>query len=255
MESQTEQPDNTSSARGGQRSRTPLVFVVDDDMAICQLVGVLLGNEGYKVFELTNVQEALKLMDRVLPDIMLVDWMMPGLSGWDLLRHVRKKQSTRNIPVIMLTAKSDEDSIVAGLQGGADGYVTKPFSGRELVARIDALLRRTHSEADVEQITVGELLLDLSEHRLLVRGRELVVSPIEFKLLHFFMKHPNKVFSRNRILDNVWGVNAYVEERTVDVQVRRLRKSLEVCGCDQLIETVRGVGYRLRVPSSVGEPP
>ena len=219
------------------------------------MVGVLLGNEGYKVFELTNAHEALKLMRKVLPDVMLLDWMMPGLSGWDLLRYLRKERSTRNIPVIMLTAKSDEDSVVAGLQSGADGYVTKPFSGRELVARIDALLRRTQAEADIEKISVGELMLDLSEHRLLIGGRELDVSPTEFKLLHFFMKHPNKVFSRNRILDNVWGINAYVEERTVDVQVRRLRKSLEARGYHKVIETVRGVGYRLNVVPDVGEAP
>ena len=252
MAPQISRSESLPVSRDDQPDR-PLIFIIDDDIAICQMVGVLLGNEGYKVVELINAYAALRLMRKVLPDIILVDWMMPGLSGWDLVRHLRKEQPTRDIPIIMLTAKSDEDSIIAGLQGGADGYVTKPFSGRELVARIDALLRRTKSQTDVERIHVGELVLDLSEHRLLVKGKELFISPTEFKLVHFFMKQPDKVFSRSRILDNVWGINAYVEERTVDVQIRRLRKSLETCGCHGIIETVRGVGYRMKVPSGTAQ--
>lgn len=242
----------TDSQPETRRTQAPLVFVIDDDIAICEMVGVLLGNEGYKVVQLFNAHEALKLTGKLLPDIILLDWMMPGLSGWDLIRHLRKEDATRDVPVIMLTAKNDEESIVSALKVGADGYVTKPFSGRELVARINALLRRTHARADVEQISAGELTLNLSEHRVLVKGCELKIGPTEFKLLHFFMKHPNKVFSRNRILDGVWGVSSYVEERTVDVQVRRLRKSLEVYGCQRIIETVRGVGYRLNISSSAG---
>lgn len=244
-------PGAADTWSGSERAQTPLIFVIDDDIAICEMVGVLLGNEGYRVVQLFNAHEALKLIRRLLPDVILLDWMMPGLSGWDLIRHLRKEKSTREVPVIMLTAKNDEESIVSALKIGADGYVTKPFSGRELVARITALLRRTHAGTDVEQLGVGELTLNVSEHRLMIRGHELKVSPTEFKLLHFFMKHPGKVFSRNRILDGVWGVNSYVEERAVDVQVRRLRKSLEAYDCQQIIETVRGVGYRLNIPSRV----
>ncbi len=222
----------------------PLVLVVDDDPEIRRMVGVLLGNENYRVTEAGDAYEVLDTVQKTPPDAILLDWMMPGLSGWDLVRRLRAEQSTRDIPVIMLTAKTDEESMVAGLKAGADDYVTKPFSGRELIARIAAVLRRTHADAG-QRISVGAMTLDPSEHRLLVDGREIVISPTEFKLLHFLMQRPNKVFSRTQILDNVWGVNAYVEERTVDVQIRRLRKSLEVCACGKTIETVRGVGYRL----------
>ena len=228
----------------------PLVLAVDDDPAICRMLGVLLDNEGYRVAEAGDAYSALEIAKKTPPDVILLDWMMPGISGWDLVRHLRKEQTTRNIPIIMLTAKTDEESVVAGLKVGADGYVTKPFSGRELVARIEALLRRTRPEADTGRITAGTLALDPSEHRLSVNGREVAIGPTEFNLLHFFMKHPNKVFSRERILDHVWGVNSYIEERTVDVQIRRLRKSLEACDCSKMIETVRGVGYRLNIASA-----
>ncbi len=233
----------------------PLVLVVDDDPAIRRMVAVLLGSEGYEVVEAGDAYEAAEQVKRALPDVILLDWMMPGLSGWDLVRRFRAEQLTRDVPVVMLTAKTEEESVVAGLKAGADDYVTKPFSGRELIARIDALLRRTQADVGAGQINVGAMTLDPSEHRLLVGGREITVSPTEFKLLHFFMKHPNKVFSRARILDHVWEVNAYVEERTVDVQIRRLRKSLESCDCGKMIETVRGVGYRLNVSSEADNPP
>ena len=228
----------------------PFVLVVDDDPAIRRMVGVLLGGKDYKVVGVEDAYEAIKVVRRTPPDIVLLDWMMPGLSGWDLVRRFREEQSTRDIPVIMLTAKTAEENVISGLKAGADDYITKPFSGRELIARIDAILRRSRGEADAERISVGRMTLVLSEHRLLVDGREVAVSPTEFKLLHFFMQRPNKVLSREKILDNVWGINAYVEERTVDVQIRRLRKSLEICDCGTVIETVRGVGYRLN-PSSV----
>ena len=222
-----------------------LVLAVDDDVAIRQMICVLLGNEGYEVIEAGDAHQALIIIKKTPPDVILLDWMMPGLSGWDLVRHLRKGKLTCNIPVIMLTAKTDEKSIIAGLKGGADDYVTKPFSGQELIARIDALLRRTKAETDVDQISVGAMVINCSEHHFSIEGNDIMVSPTEFKLLHFFMRHSNKVFSRAQILNNVWGADAYVEERTVDVQIRRLRKSLEVCGYGKVIETVQGVGYRL----------
>ncbi len=211
------------------------------------MVGVLLGGEGYKVAEAGDAYQALEMIRKTRPDAVLLDWMMPGLSGWDLVRRLRAERATRGVPVIMLTAKTEKESVVAGLKAGADDYVTKPFSGGELIARIDALLRRTQTGADDGRISAGALALDPSEHRLMVDGREITVSPTEFKLLHFFMRHPNKVFTRAQLLDSVWGVSAYVEERTVDVQIRRLRQALEVCGHGKVIETVRGVGYRLNV--------
>lgn len=228
----------------------PFVLVVDDDPAICRMLNVLLDNEGYRVAEAEDAYAALEIAKKTPPDVILLDWMMPGISGWDLIRHLRKERTTCDIPIIMLTAKTDEESVVSGLKVGADGYVTKPFSGRELIARIEALLRRARPDADTGPVTVGTLALDPSEHRLSVNGREVSVGPTEFKLLYFFMKHPNKVFSRERILDHVWGVNSYIEERTVDVQIRRLRKSLETCDCSGMIETVRGIGYRLNVASA-----
>ncbi len=232
----------------------PLVLVVDDDPSIRRMVGVLLGDERYETAEAGNAYEALEVMQKTPPDVILLDWMMPGLSGEDLVRRLRADQATRAIPVVMLTAKTGEENVVAGFKAGVDDYVTKPFSGRELTARIDALLRRTRTDEDaVEEISVGVMTLSPSEHRVVAAGREVIVSPTEFKLLQFFMKHPNKVFSRSQILDRVWGVNAYVEERTVDVQIRRLRRALESCDCSDVIGTVRGVGYRFNAPSGAEE--
>ncbi len=234
----------------------PLVLIVDDDPSIRRMVGVLLGGGRYETAEAGDAHEALEAIQKALPDVILLDWMMPGLSGEDLVRRLRADRSTRAIPVVMLTAKSGEEHVVAGFKAGADDYVTKPFSGRELIARIDALLRRTRTDEDAaEELRVGAMTLSPSEHRVVAAGREVIVSPTEFKLLQFFMKHPNKVFSRSQILDRVWGVNAYVEERTVDVQIRRLRKALESCGCNGVIGTVRGVGYRLNAPSGAEESP
>jgi len=235
-------------------SRSP-VLVGDDDLEIRRMIKVLLGGKGYRVDEACDAHEAGELIKRTPPDVVLLDWMMPGVSGWDLARRLRVEQATHEIPIIMLTAKTDEESILAGFDAGADDYVTKPFSARELLARIDAVLRRTHTRGDAKtgRISVGKITLDPSEHRLLIDGREIEVSPTDFKLLYFFMRRPNKVFSRTQILDGVWGNNTYVEERTVDVQIRRLRKALGRCHHDQVIETVRGIGYRLKVNPDTDE--
>lgn len=234
----------------------PLVLVVDDDPSIRRMVGMLLGGGRYRTAEAGDAYKALEVIRKAPPDVVLLDWMMPGLSGEDLVRRLRADRSTRAIPVVMLTAKSGEEHVVAGFKAGVDDYVTKPFSGRELIARIDALLRRTRTDEDpAGELRVGAMTLSPSEHRIVAAGREVIVSPTEFKLLQFFMKHPNKVFSRAQILDRVWGVNAYVEERTVDVQVRRLRKALESCDCSGVIGTVRGVGYRLNAPPGAAESP
>ena len=226
----------------------PLVLVVDDDPEILRMVGILLGGEGYKTMEAFDAYQALEVIQKVRPDVILLDWMMPGLSGWDLVRRLRSEQATGNIPIIMLTAKVDEESVVAGLKAGTDDYIVKPFSSRELIARVESLFRRSQRGGvgeDNEPISVGPIVLDPSEHRIVVDGNEIKVGPTEFKLLAFFMRNPNKVFTRSQILDNVWGIRAYVEERTVDVQVRRLRRALGSCGSERVIETVRGVGYRM----------
>ena len=227
----------------------PLVLVVDDDLEILRMVGVLLSGEGYRFAEARDAYQALEMIHKTPPDVIVLDWMMPGLSGWDLVRRLRAEQATRGVPIIMLTAKTEEKNVVAGLRAGADDYITKPFSGGELVARIDALFRRARSDGgsdDSKPISIGAITLDPSEHRLSVEGHELRIGPTEFRLLAFFMRNPNKVFTRSRILDNVWGARACVEERTVDVQIRRLRKALESYGHGEFIETVRGVGYRLK---------
>lgn len=228
----------------------PLVLVVDDDLAILRMIGVLLGGKNYRVVTASDAYHAIEEVRKAVPDVMLVDWMMPGLSGLDLVKRLRTENSTRCIPIIMLTAKAEEESVVSGLQAGADDYITKPFSGQELMARIDALLRRTQTDTTATgnvRVVAGAMVLDPSEHRVSIAGCEVVVGPTEFKMLHFFMENPNKVFSRVQILDKVWGVNACVEERTVDVQIRRLRKSLESHGYDKAIKTVHGIGYCLSV--------
>jgi two-component system phosphate regulon response regulator PhoB len=173
-----------------------------------------------------------------------MDWMLPGISGLDLTRRLRRDPSLREIPIIMLTARGEETSKVAGLEAGVDDYVTKPFSPRELMARIKAVLRRTHGSMD-QQVMIGEdLKLDLAQHRVSANGQSVEMGPTEFRLLHFFMTHSERVYSRGQLLDQVWGPSVYIEERTVDVHIRRLRKALEPTGHDRLVQTVRGVGYR-----------
>ncbi|HEY9149742.1 MAG TPA: phosphate regulon transcriptional regulator PhoB, partial [Gammaproteobacteria bacterium] len=178
------------------------------------------------------------------PDLILLDWMLPGISGVDLARRLKREELTRNIPIIMLTAKGEEADRIRGLDVGADDYVVKPFSPRELVARIHAVLRRVSPETPEPVLEVDGLVLDSVGHRVSAKGQRLEMGPTEFRLLHFFMTHPDRVYSREQLLDRVWGRNVYVEERTVDVHIRRLRKAIEARGHDKLIQTVRGAGYR-----------
>jgi len=220
------------------------ILVVEDESAIREMVRFPLNKAG---FEVTEADDAVAAQDHIadaLPDLILMDWMLPGMSGLDLARRLKREDYTREIPIIMLTARGEEDDRVGGLEAGADDYVTKPFSPRELVARIKAVLRRAQPDGEEEQIDVGELRLDPSSHRVCAQGAPVEIGPTEFRLLHFFMTHPERVYSRSQLLDRVWGRSAYVEERTVDVHILRLRKSLAQHGYDRFIQTVRGAGYR-----------
>jgi two-component system phosphate regulon response regulator PhoB len=220
------------------------VLVIDDEPAIRDMIGFALDRAGMQCTQAGNAQEALVAINGERPDIILMDWMMPGISGIDLTRRLRRDPFTEDIPIIMLTAKVTEDDKVAGLEAGTDDYVIKPFSPRELLARIRAVLRRTNP-ADAEGcITAGKLTLDTVAHRVLHAGEEIHLGPTEFRLLEFFMGHSGRAYSRSQLLDHVWGAAAYIEERTVDVHIRRLRKALEPNGSDRYVQTVRGHGYR-----------
>ncbi|MEJ2478558.1 MAG: phosphate regulon transcriptional regulator PhoB [Acidihalobacter sp.] len=220
------------------------ILLVEDEPAIREMVSFALGRAGLQVREAEDVTEAQSLLADKLPDLVLLDWMLPGVSGIDFARRLKREEYTRELPIIMLTARSDEDDKVGGLEAGVDDYVIKPFSPRELVARIRAVLRRARPESADERLSVDELLLDPSSHRVLARGSQLEMGPTEFRLLQFFMSHPERVYSREQLLDRVWGRNAYVEERTVDVHILRLRKVLGPYGYDRMVQTVRGAGYR-----------
>lgn len=219
------------------------VLVVEDEVAIRDMLIFNLGRAGYRVKPVANGQEARTAIVDRQPDVVLMDWMLPDISGLELTRQLKRDPETRDIPVIMLTARVDEDDRVAGLDGGADDYVTKPFSTRELEARIKAVLRRSQG-GDEEVLRVAELSLDGASHRVFIGDSEISLGPTEFRLLEFFMRHAERVYSRSQLLDRIWGGNVYVEERTVDVHIRRLRKALSVQGYDKLIQTVRGAGYR-----------
>jgi len=221
------------------------ILIVEDEQAIREMVCLALGQGGYDCLEAADTNEAQQRILEGLPDLILLDWMLPGMSGIDYARKLRRDKLTQGVPVIMLTARTQEEDKVRGLDTGADDYITKPFSTRELVARIKALLRRTAPQATDEPVEVRGLALDPVTHRVQAGDIKLELGPMEFRLLHFFMTHPERVHSRERILDSVWGNNVYVEERTVDVHIRRLRKALTPSGHDSLIQTVRGAGYRL----------
>jgi two-component system phosphate regulon response regulator PhoB len=221
------------------------ILIVEDEQAIREMVCLALSQGGYDCQEAADTNEAQQRILEGLPDLILLDWMLPGMSGIDYARKLRRDKLTQGVPVIMLTARTQEEDKVRGLDTGADDYITKPFSTRELVARIKALLRRTAPQATDEPVEVRGLALDPVTHRVQAGDIKLELGPMEFRLLHFFMTHPERVHSRERILDSVWGNNVYVEERTVDVHIRRLRKALTPSGHDNLIQTVRGAGYRL----------
>jgi two-component system phosphate regulon response regulator PhoB len=224
------------------------ILIIEDEAAIRDMLKFTLTASEYDVSEASNAEEGWKLALDNQPDLILLDWMMPGTSGVALAQRLRQNDKTRTIPIIMLTARSDEDDQVQGFDAGADDYVIKPFSPRALVARIQALLRRqSTSTAESDQLMAGRMRLDTKSHRFFVDDDEIKLGPTEFKLIHFFMSHPNRVFSRAQLLDHVWGVNVVVEERTVDVHIRRLRKLLEPVGVADYIQTIRGSGYRFSV--------
>jgi two-component system phosphate regulon response regulator PhoB len=226
-----------------KRAMQQKVLVVEDEAAIRDMLAFNLGRAGYEVLSAATGMEARSSMVDKYPDVVLMDWMLPDVSGLELTRQLKRDPETREIPIIMLTARVQEDDRVAGLEGGADDYITKPFSPRELLARIRAVLRRGAGYQD-EVITVGRLKLNSASHRVSVDGSEISLGPTEYRLLHFFMHHPDRVYSRTQLLDRIWGANVYVEERTVDVHIRRLRKALTASGYDKLVQTVRGAGYR-----------
>lgn len=227
----------------------PRILIVEDEPAIAELIAVNLQHGGFVAVIAGDSVSAQRELDTVLPDLILLDWMLPGQSGLSLARHWRKQVRTKNIPIVMLTARGDEPDKVAGLDAGADDYVTKPFSTQELLARIRAVLRRRAPESESDSVTVGNLLLDAGTHRIAFQGQELKLGPTEFKLLHYFMRHAERVHSRGTLLDKVWGDHVFIEERTVDVHVKRLRESLGAAGV--MVETVRGAGYRLTALASI----
>jgi len=223
----------------------PTVLVVEDESAIAELIAINLRHAGFEVTLAETADQALVAVDGVLPDLILLDWMLPGQSGIALARRWRSDPRTKELPIIMLTARADETDKVSGLDAGADDYLTKPFSTQELLARIRAVLRRRVPEALDSAVEVGGLRLDPSTRRVSRNGVDLKLGPTEFRLLHFLMTHPERVHSRAQLLDRVWGDHVFIEERTVDVHVKRLREALTPARCAQMIETVRGAGYRL----------
>ena len=221
------------------------ILVVEDESAIAELVAINLRHAGFEVQIAADADQAQAEIDRVVPDLVILDWMLPGQSGLQLARRWRAQARTRSLPVIMLTARALDADKVAGLDAGADDYLTKPFSTEELMARIRALLRRKSPEALDNPVEVGPLRLDPATHRVTGNGRDVKLGATEFKLLHFLLSHPERVHSRTQLLDRVWGDHVFIEERTIDVHVKRLREALAPVRCSHLIETVRGAGYRL----------
>ncbi|MCP8901008.1 phosphate regulon transcriptional regulator PhoB [Gilvimarinus xylanilyticus] len=223
-------------------SRT--ILIVDDESAIRDMLRIALEMAEYRCLEASNAQDAHGLIIDEKPDLILLDWMMPGTSGIELARRLKRDEVTANIPIIMLTAKGEEDNKIQGLEVGADDYITKPFSPRELVARLKAVLRRADPQSSSQPIKVQGLCLDPASHRVTINEREVDMGPTEFRLLQFFLTHQERAYTRSQLLDHVWGGNVYVEERTVDVHIRRLRKALTVDQHENLVQTVRGTGYR-----------
>ena len=220
------------------------IFIVEDEPAIREMLGYTLIKEGYEFEEAGDAEEANSLLSKQKPDLILLDWMLPGMSGVDYARRVRNNPDTKDIPIIMLTARGEESDKIRALDTGADDYVTKPFSGKELLARIRAIMRRTADNKVERTVSVEGLTLDSETFRVTANDEIIEISPTEFRLLHFFITHPERVYSRAQLLDQVWGQNVYVEERTVDVHIRRLRKTLAPHKYDHFIQTVRSVGYR-----------
>ena len=223
------------------------ILIVEDEAAIRQMVCLALYQENYEPIEAADVPQAQDRILESLPDLILLDWMLPGISGPEYARRLRREKLTLNIPIIMLTAKTEEEDKIKGLDSGVDDYITKPFSTRELLSRIKALLRRSAPHTVQSPVEVNGLQLDPVTHRVMARGKSVSLSPMEFRLLHFFMTNPEKAHTRERLLNSIWGQNTYVEERTVDVHIRRLRRALSCSKHDSLIQTVRGMGYRFSI--------
>jgi two-component system phosphate regulon response regulator PhoB len=225
---------------------TASILVVEDEPAIQELISVTLTRNGHSVTRTANAADAYRAVSEALPDVILLDWMLPDGSGVSLARRLRAEARTREVPIIMLTARASDDDKVAGLESGADDYVTKPFSPRELEARIQAVLRRRTPQLSKEAVEVEGLVLNPATRTVTGDGLTLKISPTEFELLHFFMTHTDRVYGRAQILDQVWGDHVFLEDRTVDVHIRRLREALTPSGHERLVETVRGAGYRFR---------
>lgn len=223
---------------------TKTILIVDDEAPIRDMLRVALEMAEYNCLEAADAQNAHAIIIDQKPDLIILDWMMPGTSGMELARRLKRDQLTSETPIIMLTAKGEEDNKIQGLEAGADDYITKPFSPRELVARLKAVLRRTDTLSTGDPIIVDGLCLDPSSHRVTISQEPVQMGPTEYRLLEFFLTHQERVYTRNQLLDHVWGGNVYVEERTVDVHIRRLRKALTLEGHDRFIQTVRGAGYR-----------
>ncbi len=227
---------------------TNSILIVDDESSIRDMLRMALESNGFNVDEASNANLAQEKINQNTTDLLLLDWMMPGTSGVELVRRLRKEDSTRQLPIIMLTAKDGDEHSIQALDTGADDFITKPFSPKALIARVKAMLRRLDGSSDdfqqEQKIVSGDITIDMVSHKATVSDQTLELSPTEFRLLAFFSSHSGRVFSRNQLLNQVWGESVYVEDRTVDVHIRRLRKILERYGVDQYIQTVRGVGYR-----------
>lgn len=220
------------------------ILVVEDEDAIREMLVMVLEQANFRVIEAASAEFALSVLAENRIDLLLLDWMLPGITGVELARRLKKDASYKDLPIILLTARGEEEDKIRGLEIGADDYVTKPFSPKELQARIKAVMRRSGKLTELGQLTVGDVTLDAEQHRLTIAGKTVDVSPTEFRLMQFFMTNPDKVYSRTHLLDQVWGRSVYIEERTVDVHIRRLRKLLAEFGREELIQTVRGFGYR-----------
>lgn len=220
------------------------ILIVEDEPAIREMVAFALRRAGMEVMHAADTKAAQNAIGEHVPDLILLDWMLPSISGIELARRLRKDGLTRDIPIIMLTARGEEIDRITGFEAGVDDYVIKPFSTQELIARIRAVLRRAHGEDNEGVIELGGLKIDSAAHRVFVGDQSVAIGPTEYRLLHFFITHPERVYSRSQLLDHVWGGGIYVEERTVDVHIRRLRKILEPFGREELVQTVRGAGYR-----------
>ena len=230
----------------------PSILIVEDEPALVDLLRYNLEANGFEVRASMDGDEALMMVDERLPDLIVLDWMLPSVSGIEICRQLRRKTATRQVPIILLTARTEESDRIRGLESGADDYVTKPFSPTELLARVRAVLRRSRPALSDEGLSYADVVMDLSAHRVMRNGSEVHLGPTEFRLLRHFLENPGRVFSREQILDAVWGRDIYIEQRTVDVHIRRLRKALNANGGKDMIRTVRSAGYAIDQGSSRG---